>query len=215
MTEKEVLAKLEVFKEAINSLKETINKQKLIIEQSNDYMRKHDEQDKFDTIAQESMQAHIEELEQSLNSLEKEKSFLAEEHERCENAFAELAHRCNELRKECRNKDAQLEEKKYSEEDLKKLLHKASEKSKNKIEELTTSNKVWEEQFYALQAKYENLELANKSLENSLKEKEAQKEIDKVLDHQMTDKEMDEILHKNSRKAQELTKEKKVITLAV
>lgn len=224
MTEKEVLGKLEVFKQAIQKLKD-----------ERDYWKEQAEENPKEACELENLKdelkylsnKHSEDLEK-INELEiKCREFsddftdadlecdrLKAEIDRADSAYAKLAKMYGEFKAELDSMKVDAN-KKYTEEDLKKLLHKAAEKSKTKIQELETSNKTWEEQFYALQVKYENLELANKSLENSLKEKEAQEEIDKVLENQMTDKEMDEILHKNSQDAQELTNQKKVLTLAV
>ena len=224
MTEKEVLGKLEVFKQAIQKLKEERDYWKEQAEENPQEVcetegwieawKKLNEERLKDSETIAELRRRCEEFSDDFTDADLECDRLKAELERADSAYAKLAKMYGEFKAELDSMKVDAN-KKYTEEDLKKLLHKAAEKSKTKIQELETSNKTWEEQFYALQVKYENLELANKSLENSLKEKEAQEEIDKVLENQMTDKEMDEILHKNSQDAQELTNQKKVLTLAV
>lgn len=104
---------------------------------------------------------------------------LKEEHERCESAFAKLS---------------KMYSQKYSESDLKNLLKKASEKSKQKIEELKKSNDNWEKEYFKLKELYDNLEISNKSLERKISEKNIEEEIDKVLKGEPTSKEMEATL---------------------
>ena len=236
MTEKEVLKELEDFKKAIQTLKEKIAQQQLIINQSNNYMQKHNEQDKFDTIVQENMQAHIDELEEQLNVAKKQieseqmqaaicEEGLKKENERLSQRILELQsdkgklidsladlkdktyHTIKHLvedniePKEIEIADLRKDievlsnnDRKYSEDDLKKLLHKSSEKSKKKIDDLSKKNTILENELSELQEKYSNLEISNKKLENTLKEINAEKEIDQVLNGEITNSEIDQVL---------------------
>jgi len=188
MTEKVVLEKLDFFKEAIQNLKEKISSQEIFIQQSNEYMQKHNEQDFFDTMIQENMQAHIEDLEKEIESLELKQEEITQlyEEEKEKNTVLETSvnnwkERFEEVQKEINT------DKKYTEEDLKNLLKKASTKAKEDLN-------AWETQYNDLQIKYQNLELTNKSLERELEKKNINEEIDQVLEGKITEKEIDEIL---------------------
>lgn len=188
MTEKVVLEKLEFFKEAIQNLKEKISSQEIFIQQSNEYMQKHNEQDFFDTMVQENMQAHIEDLEKEIESLELKQKEITQLYEEEKEKNTVLETSVNNWKE--RFEEAQKEintDKKYTEEDLKTLLKKASAKAKEDLN-------AWETQYNDLQIKYQNLELTNKSLERELEKKNINEEIDQVLEGKITEKEIDEIL---------------------
>lgn len=173
MTEKEVLEKLDFFKQAIKELKEEFLYWKGQAEDWRDAWQKLDEERSKDTET-------IAELKHNIN-LERNK--LKDEIERADSAYAKLAHMYNEKN----NSD-----KKYTEEDLKKLLHKASEKTK-------TTLKAQEEEIDRLNTKCENLEITNRDLERELQEKNIKEDIDKVLEGEITEKEFDEILTKPTK----------------
>ena len=188
MTEKVVLEKLDFFKQAIQKLKEKISSQEIFIQQSNEYMQKHNEQDFFDTMVQENMQAHIEDLEKEIESLELKQTEITQLYEKEKEKNTILETSVNNWKE--RFEEAQKEintDKKYTEEDLKTLLKKASAKAKEDLN-------AWETQYNDLQIKYQNLELTNKSLERELEKKNINEEIDQVLEGKITEKEIDEIL---------------------
>ena len=138
MTEKVVLEKLDFFKEAIQNLKEKISSQEIFIQQSNEYMQKHNEQDFFDTMIQENMQAHIEDLEKEIESLELKQKEITQlyEEEKEKNTILETSvnnwkERFEEAQKEINT------DKKYTEDDLFSKLLKVKEINK----ELNNNNK--------------------------------------------------------------------------
>ena len=188
MTEKVVLEKLDFFKQAIQKLKEKISSQEIFIQQSNEYMQKHNEQDFFDTMVQENMQAHIEDLEKEIESLELKQTEITQlyEKEKEKNTIFETS--VNNWKEKFEEAQKEINtDKKYTEEDLKTLLKKASAKAKEDLN-------AWETQYNDLQIKYQNLELTNKSLERELEKKNINEEIDQVLEGKITEKEIDEIL---------------------
>lgn len=217
MTEKEVLEKLDFFKQAIQKLKEERDFWKEQAEENPQevcetegwveaWKTLNEERLKdAETIAE--LRTKCEDFSNDFTDADLECDRLKAELERADSAYAKLAHMYNE-----KGKDVDSD-KKYTEEDLKKLLQKATEKAK-------TSLKAQEEEIDRLNTKLENLELTNRSLENELNKREASDEIDKVLEGEMTEKEMDEILTANSAEEQEviknlLTKPTKVVKLNV
>lgn len=174
MTENEVLEKLGFFKQAIQKLKEELG-----------YWEEQ-------SIENPKEVCELEGWKEAWRELNEERLKDAE-------TIAELEKKCNELKAKLENVDSENSDKKYTEEDLKKLLHKASETSKKKINELTTQNKNWEEEYYKLKEKHDNLEITNRSLDRELQEKHAAEEIDKVLEGEITEKEFDEIFTKPAK----------------
>ena len=194
MTEKEVLEKLDFFKQAIQKLKE-----------ERDYWKEQAEENPQEVCETEgwieawkilneerlkdseeigNLREQLEQVRNDFTDADLECDRLKAEIERADSAYAKLAHMYNE-----RKSDPQ---KKYSEEDLKKLLHKASEKTKVTL-------KAQEEEIDRLNTKCENLEITNRDLERELQEKNIKEDIDKVLEGEITEKEIDEILTKPTK----------------
>lgn len=96
------------------------------------------------------------------------------------------------------------EEKKFTEEDVKNTLAKALEKSKEKINSLTSQNKEWEENYNKKTEELENLKISYKSLNSKLEEMLAPQAIDHVLNGEITVKDIDNIL-KEDNKSKPLT----------
>lgn len=96
------------------------------------------------------------------------------------------------------------EEKKFTEEDVKNTLAKALEKSKEKINSLTSQNKEWEENYNKKTEELENLKISYKSLNSKLEEMLAPQAIDHVLNGEITGKDIDNIL-KEDNKSKPLT----------
>lgn len=96
------------------------------------------------------------------------------------------------------------EEKKFTEEDVKSTLAKALEKSKEKINSLTSQNKEWEENYNKKTEELENLKISYKSLNSKLEEMLAPQAIDHVLNGEITGKDIDNIL-KEDNKSKPLT----------
>ena len=193
MTEKEVLEKLDFFKQAIQKLKEERNFWK---EQAEENPKEVFELDNLKEVLEKLNKEHLDDTEAIANLRTKCEAFrndftdadlecdrLKAELERADSAYAKLAHMYNEKN----NSD-----KKYTEEDLKKLLHKASEKTKATL-------KAQEEEIDRLNVKCENLEITNRDLERELQEKNIKEDIDKVLEGEITEKEFDEILTKPTK----------------
>ena len=193
MTEKEVLEKLDFFKQAIQKLKEERNFWK---EQAEENPKEVCELDNLKEALEKLNKEHLDDTETIANLRTKCEAFrndftdadlecdrLKAELERVDSAYAKLAHMYNEKN----NSD-----KKYTEEDLKKLLHKASEKTKATL-------KAQEEEIDRLNTKCENLEITNRDLERELQEKNIKEDIDKVLEGEITEKEFDEILTKPTK----------------
>lgn len=183
--------------------------------------------DPVDAIAWENMQNELEEnyaiLEYEIPRREQAEKDL----ERAEDAFAKVCKMLKEekdlrnisdenakyyiyesdnLKKkieELEKRPVQDESKKYSEEDLKELLTKASKKSKEKIEQLKNRCSQWEKDFDVITDKYNSLEIANKSLEKELRENQTKEEIDQVLNGEITNSEIDSVLEENKSKKQE------------
>lgn len=193
MTEKEVLEKLDFFKQAIQKLKEERNfwkeqaeeNPKEICELDNlkEVLEKLNKEHLDDTETIANLRTKCEELSNDFNHADSECNRLKLETERADSAYAKLAHMYNEKN----NSD-----KKYTEEDLKKLLHKASERTKATL-------KAQEEEIDRLNTKCENLEITNRDLERELQEKNIKEDIDKVLEGEITEKEFDEILTKPTK----------------
>lgn len=194
MTEKEVLEKLDFFKQAIQKLKE-----------ERDYWKEQAEEnpqevcetegwiEAWKTLNEErlkdseeigNLREQLEQVRNDFTDADLECDRLKAEIERADSAYAKLAYMYNE-----RKPDPQ---KKYSEEDLKKLLHKASEKTKVTL-------KAQEDEIDRLNTKCENLEITNRDLERELQEKNIKEDIDKVLEGEITEKEIDEILTKPTK----------------
>lgn len=228
MTEKEVLEKLDFFKQAIQKLKEELDFWKeqslenpkevcetegwieaynILNEErfkdaetiaelrrkcedfSNDFTDADLECDRLKTeLEKKEKQEEI--LSKRILELQKTEGTLTDLIDKADNAYAALARKYHE--------DVNPE-KKYTEEDLKNLLHRASEISKKKINDLTNQNKSWEEEYYKLKELYDNLEITNRGLEREVQEKHAEEDIDKILEGQMSEKEMDEILTKPTK----------------
>lgn len=193
MTEKEVLEKLDFFKQAIQKLKEERNFWK---EQAEENPKEVCELDNLKEALEKLNKEHLDDTETIANLRTKCEAFrndftdadlecdrLKAELERVDSAYAKLAHMYNEKN----NSD-----KKYTEEDLKKLLHKASERTKATL-------KAQEEEIDRLNTKCENLEITNRDLERELQEKNIKEDIDKVLEGEITEKEFDEILTKPTK----------------
>lgn len=193
MTEKEVLEKLDFFKQAIQKLKEERNfwkeqseenpKEVYELDNLKEALEKLNKEhlDDVETIA--DLRTKFEELCNDFTDSDLECDRLKAELERADSAYAKLAHMYNEKN----NSD-----KKYTEEDLKKLLHKASERTKATL-------KAQEEEIDRLNTKCENLEITNRDLERELQEKNIKEDIDKVLEGEITEKEFDEILTKPTK----------------
>jgi len=193
MTEKEVLDKLDFFKQAIQKLKEERDYWKEQAEENPQevcetegwieaWKELNEERLKdAETIAE--LRTRCEEFSNDFTDADLECDRLKAELERVDSIYAKLAHMYNEKN----NSD-----KKYTEEDLKKLLHKASEKTKIAL-------KAQEEEIDRLNTKCENLEITNKDLERELQEKNIKEDIDKVLEGEITEKEIDEILTKPTK----------------
>ena len=127
-------------------------------------------------------------------SFEDENKKLKEEIQKKDSIIADLDER-----------PVQDENKKYTEDDVKKAIQKAMKKSKDKITDLQKAVDNWETNYNTLSEKASNLELANKSLENRLQETTAEKEIDQVLKGEITDSEIDQVLEENKKsKKQEI-----------
>ena len=193
MTEKEVLGKLDFFKQAIQKLKEELDYWK---EQAEENSKEVCELDNLKEACEKLNKEHLDDTEtiadlktkceefcNNFNHADLECNRLRSEIERADSAYAKLAHMYNEKN----NSD-----KKYTEEDLKKLLHKASEKTKATL-------KAQEEEIDRLNTKCENLEITNRDLERELQEKNIKEDIDKVLEGEITEKEFDEILTKPTK----------------
>lgn len=143
MTEKEVLAKLREFREAIAGLQAELKASK------------------------EREASLAEKLDKAENDHHSEKSCL-------EKQLLELS----EQKAEAEKSQA---DRKYTESDLKKLLEKASQKSKEKIEEYRKNSQNWESEYQKLSEKYTGLEATNRNLERQLEKYAAEKDIDDVL----------------------------------
>ena len=193
MTEKEVLEKLDFFKQAIQKLKEERDYWK---EQAEENPQEVCETEGWieawkilneerlkdaETIAE--LRRKCEDFSNDFTDADLECDRLKAELERADSAYAKLAHMYNKKN----NSD-----KKYTEEDLKKLLHKASEKTKITL-------KAQEEEIDRLNTKCENLKITNRDLERELQEKNIKEDIDKVLEGEITEKEIDEILTKPTK----------------
>ena len=176
MTEKEVLEILDFFKQAIQKLKE-----------ERDYWKEQAEENPQEVCER----GQIEQVRNDFANADLERDRLKAELERADLAYAKLAHMYNE-----KNTDS---DKKYTEEDLKKLLHKASKKSKEKIDTLTKQNQIWEEEYDKLKVLYDNLEVTSRGLEREIQEKHAEEDIDKILDGKLVESEIDEILTKPTK----------------
>lgn len=193
MTEKEVLEKLDFFKQAIQKLKEERNfwkeqaeenpKEVCELDNLKEVLEKLNKEHLDDTETIADLRTKCEELCNDFNHADSECNRLKLETERADSAYAKLAHMYNEKN----NSD-----KKYTEEDLKKLLHKASERAKAQL-------KAQEEEIDRLNTKCENLEITNRDLERELQEKNIKEDIDKVLEGEITEKEFDEILTKPTK----------------
>lgn len=181
MTEVEVLKKLDYFKQAIISLKE-----------ERDYWQAKAEENPAELISDNS-----EEIIQENEKLKEEITQLKKEKETLEIVEKNLKTKCEEL---------SSTEKQYTEEDLKKLLSKANEKSKQKILELQTANKIFEETCDHLREEISGLSLTNKNLERKLKEATAEKEIEKVLHGEITESEIDNVLESSIDKPVKIVK---------
>ena len=174
MTEKEVLEKLDFFKQAIQKLKEERDywkeqaeenpKEVCELDNLKEALEKLNKEHLDDTETIADLRTKCEELCNDFNHADLERNRLRSEIERADSAYAKLAHMYNEKN----NSD-----KKYTEEDLKKLLHKASEKTKATL-------KAQEEEIDRLNTKCENLEITNRDLERELQEKNIKEDIDKV-----------------------------------
>ena len=188
MTEKVVLEKLEFFKQAIQKLME-----------ERDYWKEQAEENPQEVCELEALKEAGQILNEARLKDAEEIAELRRKAEQFSNDFTDADLECDRLKAELERADtaygrlAQMykevdSEKKYTEEDLKKLLKKATERAHRDLQALSdTCNE--------LATKCENLELTNKSLENELHKREAAEEIDQVLEGKMTEKEMDEILY--------------------
>ena len=193
MTESEVLEKLDFFKQAIQKLKEELeywkeqaleNPQEVCeTEGWTEAWKKLNEERLNDAETISELRRKCEDFSNDFIDADLECDRLKVELERADSAYAKLAHKYH---------DDVSTNKKYTEEDLKKLLHKASEKTKQRISDLEIENDN-------LRTKCDNLEIANRSLDRELQQKQAVEEIDKVLEDQMTETEMDEILTKPTK----------------
>lgn len=218
MTEKVVLEKLEFFKQAIQKLME-----------ERDYWKEQAEENPQEVCELEALKeagqilndARLKDAEEIAELRRKAEQFsndftdadlecdrLKAEIERADTAYGKLAQMYKE---EKQNKEIDSE-KKYTEEDLKKLLKKATERAHRDLQALSdTCNE--------LTTKCENLEITNKSLERELERRENLEEIDQVLEGKITEKEIDEIISpqtkEEERVMQELTKPTKVVRLNV
>ena len=194
MTEKEVLEKLDFFKQAIQKLKEERDYWKEQAEEnSQEVCETEGWIEAWKTLNEErlkdseeigNLREQLEQVRNDFTDADLECDRLKAEIERANSAYAKLDHMYNE-----RKPDPQ---KKYSEEDLKKLLHKASEKTKVTL-------KAQEDEIDRLNTKCENLEITNRDLERELQEKNIKEDIDKVLEGEITEKEIDEILTKPTK----------------
>ena len=216
MTEKEVLEKLDFFKQAIQKLKEERDYWKEQAEENPQEVCEVEEwKEKFQALNDEKLkdaetindlQSKIEQVRNDFTDADLECDRLKAEIERADSAYAKLAKMYNDKKPEVDS------DKKYTEEDLKKLLKKASEKAHKDLS-------AWETQYYDLQERYNNLELTNKSLENELERRENLEEIDQVLEGKITEKEIDEIISPHTKEEEEvikeLTKPTKVVRLSV
>ena len=204
MTEKEVLEKLDFFKQAIRKLKEERDYWKEQAEENPQEVCEVEEwEEKFQALNDEKLkdaetindlQSKIEQIRNDFTDADLECDRLKSEIERADSAYAKLAKMYNEKKPEVDS------DKKYTEEDLKKLLKKATEKAKTDMTALMSTNDE-------LMTRCENLELTNRSLENELQRREASEEIDKVLEGEMTEKEMDEILSPKNEEEEKVIKE--------
>lgn len=204
MTEKEVLEKLDFFKQAIRKLKEERDYWKEQAEENPQEVCEIEEwKEKFQALNDEKLkdaetindlQSKIEQVRNDFTDADLECDRLKSEIERADSAYAKLAKMYNEKKPEVDS------DKKYTEEDLKKLLKKATEKAKTDMAALMSTNDE-------LMTRCENLELTNRSLENELQRREASEEIDKVLEGEMTEKEMDEILSPKNEEEEKVIKE--------
>ena len=204
MTEKEVLEKLDFFKQAIRKLKEERDYWKEQAEENPQEVCEVEEwKEKFQTLNDEKLkdaetindlQSKIEQVRNDFTDADLECDRLKAEIERADSAYAKLAKMYNDKKPEVDS------DKKYTEEDLKKLLKKATEKAKTDMTALMSTNDE-------LMTRCENLELTNRSLENELQRREASEEIDKVLEGEMTEKEMDEILSPKNEEEEKVIKE--------
>lgn len=157
----------------------------------------------LDEIAWENM---MKERENDQNIIECE----TEAREKAESDLAKAEDEVAKLKEDIKKKDSiiadlderpvQDENKKYTEDDVKKAIQKAVKKSKDKITDLQKAVDNWETNYSTLSEKASNLELANKSLENRLQEATAEKEIDQVLKGEITDSEIDQVLEENKIK---------------
>lgn len=163
MTEKEVLEKLDFFKNAIvtlkgenKSLKETINTIELDLK-SKEEKRKEEQKTLKETIE------ILQELKEQIAKSASEKEELLTKIENIEKENGTLK---NAL------ESKEDDEKIYSKDDLKDLLQKANEKSKRKIDELTRGMQEYEKELSALKENNSNLEISNKKFEQLLANRE-------------------------------------------
>lgn len=194
MTEKEVLEKLDFFKQAIQKLKEERDFWKEQAEENpQEVCETEGWIEAWKTLNEErlkdseeigNLREQLEKVRNDFTNADLECDRLKVEIERADSAYAKLAHMYNE-----RKPDPQ---KKYSEEDLKKLLKKASERAKKDMNALMETNEQ-------LTTRCENLEITNRDLERELQEKNVREDIDKVLEGEITEKEIDEILTKPTK----------------
>lgn len=194
MTEKEVLEKLDFFKQAIQKLKEERDFWKEQAEENpQEVCETEGWIEAWKTLNEErlkdseeigNLREQLEKVRNDFTNADLECDRLKAEIEKADSAYAKLAHMYNE-----RKPDPQ---KKYSEEDLKKLLKKASERAKKDMNALMETNEQ-------LTTRCENLEITNRDLERELQEKNVREDIDKVLEGEITEKEIDEILTKPTR----------------
>lgn len=192
-----------------------------MLKEERDYRDASDDNAKFYIDKSDNLEKELKQLKEEKE--EDDKNYFAW-HDRCieyENKTAELEKQVEEWKHnfEERDKDAlkytelweesqkayeqvkqENEDKKYSEEDLKELLSKASKKSKEKILELSKHLSNYEKEYDKLSEKYSNLEIANHSLESRVQEVTAEKEIDQVLNGEITDSEIDQVLEENKTK---------------
>lgn len=118
----------------------------------------------------------IVDLQDQLRTSKEREASLAEKLEKIESDFRSEKSRLEQQLLE--QKDAG---KKYTEEDLKKLLEKAAQKSKEKIEEYKKNSRNWESEYQKLSEKYTGLEAANRNLERQLEKFTAERDIDDAL----------------------------------
>lgn len=99
-----------------------------------------------------------------------------------------------EANKKLEEAKKELKDKKYTEEDLKVLLNKASTVSKKKIEKLTKDVNAWNKNYEDVCEEVDQLKRENRGLKDKLCQYQTEEDIDKALNGEITNNEIDNAL---------------------